>query len=250
MITDKVQLPRVYMAWLTPAYFKPGDADADLLALALGGGKSSRLYKKLVYEKQIAQDVKAEQNSVMLGSIFQITATAKPGVKPEELEKAIEEELAAVQKDGITQAELERARNTIETRKIQGLQRLGGFGGVADMLDLYNHYTGRSGISAERPGAVRERDAGVGEEAGGDADGEFARGGVRRAGRKGGGRCAEASAAGVGGSDAGRAGKRRVAGDASEAGQDDGAAAAGAERSSSWPTACRCTWWSSTICRC
>ncbi len=145
VITDKVQLPRVYLAWITAPYFKPGDADLDLLALTLGGGKSSRLYKKLVYEKQIAQDVRAEQQSLMLGSIFQITATAKPGVKPEELEKAIEEELATVQKDGITQVELERARNTIETRKIQGLQRLGGFGGKADMLDLYNHYLGDPG---------------------------------------------------------------------------------------------------------
>jgi zinc protease len=145
VITDRVQLPRVYLAWLTPAYFKPGDADADLLALTLGGGKSSRLYKKLVYEKQIAQDVKAEENSAMLGSVFEITATAKPGVKPEELEKAIEQELAAVQKEGITEVELERARNTVETRKIEGLQRLGGFGGVADMLDLYNHYTGDPG---------------------------------------------------------------------------------------------------------
>jgi zinc protease len=145
VITDKVQLPRVYVAWITAPYFKPGDADLDLLALTLGGGKSSRLYKKLVYEKQIAQDVRAEQNSLMLGSIFQITATAKPSVKPEELEKAIEEELATVQKDGITQVELERARNTIETRKIQGLQRLGGFGGKADMLDLYNHYLGDPG---------------------------------------------------------------------------------------------------------
>ncbi len=145
VITDKVQLPRVYMAWLTPAFFKPGDAELDLLALALAGGKSSRLYKKLVYEKQIAQDVRAAQQSLMLGSIFQIIATAKPGVKPEELEKAIEEELAAVQKDGITQAELERARNTTETRKIQGLQRLGGFGGKADTLDLYNHYLGDPG---------------------------------------------------------------------------------------------------------
>jgi zinc protease len=145
VIADKVQLPRVYLAWITAPYFKPGDADLDLLALTLGGGKSSRLYKKLVYEKQIAQDVRAEQQSLMLGSIFQITATAKPGVKPEDLEKAIEEELEKVQKDGITQVELERARNTIETRKIQGLQRLGGFGGKADMLDLYNHYLGDPG---------------------------------------------------------------------------------------------------------
>ena len=139
-ITDAVQLPRVYLAWITAPFFKPGDAEMDLLAMTLGEGKSSRLYKKLVYEKQIAQDVRANQESLMLGSKFVIQATAKPGVKPEELEKAIEEELAAVQKDGITAAELERAKNTIETQRIQHLQRLGGFGGKADMLDLYNHY--------------------------------------------------------------------------------------------------------------
>jgi zinc protease len=149
VITDKVQLPRVYLGWITAPYYKPGDADFDLLALTLGGGKSSRLYKKLVYEKQIAQDVQAEQNSMMLGSLFQITATAKPGVKPDELEKAIEQELAAVQKEGVTQAEVERARNTIETRKIQGLQRLGGFGGKADLLNQYNHYVGDPGYLAK-----------------------------------------------------------------------------------------------------
>ncbi len=149
VVTDKVQLPRVYMAWITPAYFKPGDADLDLLGFALGGGKSSRLYKKLVYEKQIAQNVSANQNSMMLGSVFEIEATAKPGVKPEELEKAIEDELVSVQKNGITQAELERARNRMETHKIQGLQRLGGFGGKADMLDLYNQYTGDPGYLAK-----------------------------------------------------------------------------------------------------
>ncbi len=149
VIPDKVQLPRVYLAWLTPAFFKMGDADADLLGSILGGGKSSRLYKKLVYEKQIAQDVQAGQNSMMLGSLFLITATAKPGVKPEELEKAIGEELAAVQKEGVTQAEVERARNTIETRTIEGLQRLGGFGGKADLLNQYNHYVGDPGYLAK-----------------------------------------------------------------------------------------------------
>ena len=57
VVNERVKLPRVYMTWLTPAYFKPGDADADMTATILGGGKSSRLYKKLVYQKQIAQDV-------------------------------------------------------------------------------------------------------------------------------------------------------------------------------------------------
>src|SRR6266704_3027662 len=92
VIQDNVQLPRVYMAWLTSPIFKPGDAEADLAATILGGGKSSRLYKKLVYEEQIAQDVSANQQSLILGSVFEIQATARPGVKPEDLEKAINTE--------------------------------------------------------------------------------------------------------------------------------------------------------------
>jgi zinc protease len=142
VVTDQVELPRVYMAWLTDPIYKPGDAEADLLAMILGGGKSSRLYKRLVYERQIAQDVAVTQNSLILGSVFQIQATAKPGVKPEDLEKAINEELDAVRKDGVTPEQLSRARNVIQTRIVQGLETLGGFGGVADRLNQYNHYLG------------------------------------------------------------------------------------------------------------
>ena len=82
VVTDQVELPRVYMAWLTDPIYKPGDADADLVARILGGGKSSRLYKRLVYEKQIAQDVAVQNYSLILSSVFYIQATAKPGVKP------------------------------------------------------------------------------------------------------------------------------------------------------------------------
>src|SRR5438477_9773065 len=142
VIHDNVQLPRVYMGWLTSPIFKPGDAEADLAATILGGGKSSRLYKKLVYEKQIAQDVAVNQQSLILGSVFEVQATAKSGVKPEDLEKAINAELDAFRKDGPTGAELTRARNVIESRIIAGLETLGGFGGVADRLNSYNHYLG------------------------------------------------------------------------------------------------------------
>ena len=142
VIHDNVQLPRVYMGWLTSPIFKPGDAEADLAATILGGGKSSRLYKKLVYEKQIAQDVAVNQQSLILGSVFEVQATAKSGVKPEDLEKAINAELDAFRKDGPTAAELTRARNVIESRIIAGLETLGGFGGVADRLNSYNHYLG------------------------------------------------------------------------------------------------------------
>jgi predicted Zn-dependent peptidase len=78
VVPSRVELPRVYMAWISPSFYKPGDADADITATMLGGGRSSRLYKKLVYEKQIAQDVSASQQSLILGSIFQIQITAKP----------------------------------------------------------------------------------------------------------------------------------------------------------------------------
>ena len=142
VVKERVELPRVYIGWLTSPIFKPGDAEADIAATILGGGRSSRLYKKLVYEKQIAQTVAANQQSLILGSNFQIEATARPGHTAEELEKAIDEELAAFHTQAPDAREVERARNTIETNLIGGLERLGGFGGVADRLNSYNHYLG------------------------------------------------------------------------------------------------------------
>ena len=139
-VTDQVELPRVYMGWITPSIFQPGDAETDLLAQILGGGKSSRLYKSLVYEKQIAQDVSVQNQSLLLGSVFELQATAKPGVKIEDLEKAINQELDKLRSEGPTQAELDRARNLIETRMISGLEKLGGFGGLADRLNQYNQF--------------------------------------------------------------------------------------------------------------
>ncbi len=139
VVRDNVQLPRVYLAWLTSPFYKPGDAEADIAANALGGGKSSRLYKKLVYEKQLALDVEASQDSLTLSSVFEIQATARPGVKPEDLEKAINEELDSFRAKGPTPEELNRARNGIETRTISGLEL---FNGVADLLNTYNHYLG------------------------------------------------------------------------------------------------------------
>jgi zinc protease len=137
VVEDRIELPRVYMAWLTSPIFKPGDADADLASIILGGGRSSRLYKKLVYEKQIAQDVNVNQQSLILGSQFQIEATARPGHTPEEIEQAINAELELLRTTPVEQREIERARNTIETRIISALEE---FGGVANRLNSYNHY--------------------------------------------------------------------------------------------------------------
>jgi zinc protease len=139
-VTDTVQLPRVYVAWLTPAIFKPGDAEADLAADILGGGKSSRLYKTLVYDKQIAQSVQATQESLILGSKFTIGATARPGHTAQELEDVINAEVSRLMQEAPTSAEVERAQNTLESRIVLGLETLGGFGGKADRLNSYEHY--------------------------------------------------------------------------------------------------------------
>jgi zinc protease len=145
VIQDRIELPKVYVAWITSPIYKPGDAEADLAARILGGGKSSRLYKKLVYELQIAQNVTTSQYSLVLGSFFSIEATARPGHTAEELEKAIDAEIERFRAEGPSADELDRARNTIETELVGGLETLGGFGGVADRLNQYNHYLGDPG---------------------------------------------------------------------------------------------------------
>jgi len=145
IVTDQVELPRVYMAWLTDTIFTQEDAEFDLIAKILGGGKSSRLYKSLVYDRRIAQNVGAHQASLALGSIFIVEATCKPGVEPEDMENAIREELELFRNNGPNQDEIESARNVFEAAVIRGLETLGGFGGVADRLNQYNHSLGNPG---------------------------------------------------------------------------------------------------------
>jgi len=142
VITDTVELPKVYMSWITPSIFKPGDADAIVAASILGDGKPSRLYKSLVYDQQIAQSVAVKQTSLILGSIFSIEVVARPGKTAEQIETAINAELDKFRTVGPDEKEVVRAQNGIETGIVNGLQRLGGFGGIADRLNMYEHYLG------------------------------------------------------------------------------------------------------------
>ncbi len=141
-ITDRVQLPRLFLAWLTPSHFAPGDAALDMVADVLAGGKNSRLYKRLVYDMQIAQDVSAFQGSAQLSSSFQIIATPRPGHTVGELQKVIDEEIQKLQRDAPTSHELERSVNQIESSFYNRMERVGGFGGKADQLNAYYTYTG------------------------------------------------------------------------------------------------------------
>ena len=136
-LKDRVGLPRLYLAWLTPRHFAPGDAALDVVSAVLSGGKNSRLYKRLVYDLQIAQDVSAFQASAALGSQFQIVATARPGHTAAELNAVIDEELARLQREPPDAREVERSLNEIQASFYRGMERVGGFGGKADQLNAY-----------------------------------------------------------------------------------------------------------------
>jgi zinc protease len=144
-VTDQIERPCVYIAWLTPPIYQAGNAEAELAARVLGGGRTSRLYQKLVNEKQIAQDVQVSNRSLMLGSVFSIEVIAKAGIEPGELESSIEQELANFRKDGPSQTEVETARNCQQMQITSALEGLGGYGGVADRLNQYNYFLGDPG---------------------------------------------------------------------------------------------------------
>jgi zinc protease len=141
-ITDRVQLPRLYLAWLTPPRFAPGDAALDVVADVLAGGKNSRLFKRLVYDLQIAQSVSASQQSQVLSSFFLIEATPQPGHTVDELQKVIDEEIARLQMESPTDHELQRALNQIEASFYSRMERVGGYNGKANQINAYFMNTG------------------------------------------------------------------------------------------------------------
>jgi zinc protease len=142
----KVQQPQLTLAFPTPANFAPGDRELDVLANLLGNGKSSRLYKRLVYDLKIAQAVSAAQDSQMLASDFEISASPMPGHSLEELMTVIGEEIAKLQKTPVDAVELERAKNQIESGTVRALEPLIA---RAERLQHYNYLVGDPGYLAE-----------------------------------------------------------------------------------------------------
>ncbi len=145
LLEDRVELPRLYISWHTPGLFRRDDAEMDLLADVLTSGKSSRLYRALVYEQRIATEVAAIQNSREVAGFFQVIATAAPGRTLNDLRRAIDEQLARLVAEGPTTDELERAQVQFEAQFVFGLQNVGGFGGKSDQLNAYNVFLGDPG---------------------------------------------------------------------------------------------------------
>lgn len=145
-VTDTVHLPQISIAWLTPPAYTPQSYDVRVATFALGGAKASRLDEAMVYKSQKAQSVTCYTQLLKLTSITQCSITAKPGVNLDDLEATFWSELSKLQQDGPTADEVQSSMAIDLYAKISGLQRLGGFGGIADTLDQYNQYTGDPGF--------------------------------------------------------------------------------------------------------
>jgi zinc protease len=139
VLEDRVQLPRVFQAWHTVKLFAPDDAALDVLAYVLAGDKNSRLYKRLVYDMQVAQEVSAFQNSGRLAGQFWIDVTPKPGSSAQRMHDVVNEEVARLVKDGITERELTRAKNTTRARMID---RMASLRSKAHLINMYNYFAG------------------------------------------------------------------------------------------------------------
>jgi zinc protease len=163
VLEDKVELPRLYLAWVTPPAFAPGDAALDAVAGVLAAGKNSRLYRRLVYELQVAQDVAAFQDGGALASTFMIVVTAKAGHHLGEIRRLVDEEVARLAAEPPAERELVRFQNRTEAAFFDRLERVGGFGGKADQLNAYYVHTGNPDYFEEdlaryralSPGSVR-----------------------------------------------------------------------------------------------
>ena len=142
---DRVQLPRLYLAWPTPPDFDDDQPALDLLAAVLGAGKSSRLHRTLVHERQIARDATVYSHPQEIAGELLVQITVNPGQSVEEVEAAAREEIGRIASEPIGDAELTSVINRTELHYVRQLERLGGFGGRADLLNYFNTYTGDPG---------------------------------------------------------------------------------------------------------
>jgi len=143
IMQDRVPQARIYKVWNIPGW---GTADADYLNLVsdvLSSGKSSRLYKRLVYDEQIATDISASLDLREIGGLISVEATARPGIDLGRVERAVDEELARFLAGGPTPVELRRVKTQYRAAFVRGVERIGGFGGKSDVLAQGEIFAGR-----------------------------------------------------------------------------------------------------------
>jgi zinc protease len=134
IMQDRVPQARIYKVWNIPQWGTEELTYLDLVSDVLGSGKTSRMYKRLVYDEQICTSVQVYASPGEIGSQFMIVATAKPGVDLKKVEESLDDELNKFLKEGPTEKELERVKTEYEASFIRGIERIGGFGGKSDIL--------------------------------------------------------------------------------------------------------------------
>jgi zinc protease len=154
---DRVAQARVYKVWNMPEFGSEDGDYLDMVSDALSNGRTSRLYKRLVYDDQVATDVSAYLNPREIGGQFVIQATARPGVELARVEKAIDEEMARFLAEGPTAQEVQRVRTQYLANFVRGVDRVGGFGGKSDVLAMSQAYLGDA--AAYQVKLRREREA-------------------------------------------------------------------------------------------
>lgn len=142
VLQDRVPQAKLYKVWNIPQWGTETADQLDLISDILGSGKTSRLYKRLVYQDQIATNVSVYTDLREIAGQFYIEATAKPGDDLKKIEQAIDEELAAFLKNGPTEKELERVKTQYFANFLKGIERIGGFGGKSDILARNMVYAG------------------------------------------------------------------------------------------------------------
>jgi predicted Zn-dependent peptidase len=143
---DKLaELPRFVLVWNGVKQYAPEEAAGDVLAYILGTGKTSRLYRSLVVDKKIASTVSADDNTFALGGWIEIATTATKDHSVAEMQPAVQAVIDDVRRRGVTPAEVERAKANIIAAKVRSFERIGGFGGKADLLANYQTYLGDPG---------------------------------------------------------------------------------------------------------
>jgi len=141
-LEDRVQLPRVYFAWHTVRAFSPDDAALKALSDVLASGRSSRLYRRLVYEMQIATQVVAYHDALRQDGSFRVYTTARPGHDLNEIQRVVDEEIRRLAETAPTAREVQRVINQTEAEFLNGMERVGSFGGKADQLAYYDYFVG------------------------------------------------------------------------------------------------------------
>ncbi|MCC6130883.1 MAG: insulinase family protein [Acidobacteria bacterium] len=161
LLEDDVELPRLYLSWPAPPAMSASATALEVLSGLLGDGKNSRLHKKLVHELQIAQSVETGVDAGALASTFDVVVTAREGQSLEKIRAIVDEEIRAVATTAPPAREVARVKNQLESRYLSQLERIGGFGGKADLLNEYLFRTGNPGYFSQHLallGAVSGRD--------------------------------------------------------------------------------------------